>query len=156
VQDITAVRLAQDALRARERHLGFITGLNDALRGLDDPVALSFEAARRLGEFLGADRVGHAEDAGDGESVVVTRNFTRGVPAIEGRYRYDDYGPALLEAFRAGRTVVRPDIAHDPDLTDAEKAAHAVLGLGATVNVPLLKGGRLHAVFFVHARTARA
>jgi len=62
----------------------------------------------------------------------------------------------LLEAFRAGRTVVRPDIAHDPDLTDAEKAAHAVLGLGATVNVPLLKGGRLHAVFFVHARAARA
>jgi len=81
VQDITAARLAQDALRSRERHLGFITGLNDALRGLDDPVALSFEAARRLGEFLGADRVGYAEDAGDGESVVVTRNFTRGVPA---------------------------------------------------------------------------
>jgi len=156
VQDITAARLAQDALRSRERHLGFITGLNDALRGLDDPVALSFEAARRLGEFLGADRVGYAEDAGDGESVVVTRNFTRGVPGIEGRYRYDHYGPALLEAFRAGRTVVRPDIAHDPDLTDAEKAAHAVLGLGATVNVPLLKGGRLHAVFFVHARAARA
>jgi len=156
VQDITEARRAREALLVRERHLGFIMRLNDTLRRLDDPVALSFEAARLLGEFAGADRVGYAEDAGDGESVSVTRNYTRGVPGIEGRYRYDDYGPALLRAFRAGRTVVRPDIARDPALTDEEKAAHAALALGATVNIPLLKDGRLHAVFFVHAREARA
>ena len=79
-----------------------------------------------------------------------------GVPGFEGTYRYDDYGPELLRAFREGRSVVRPDIANDPTLTEAEKEAHRALQLGATVNVPLLKDGRLVAVLFMHAREARA
>jgi PAS domain S-box-containing protein len=72
------------------------------------------------------------------------------VPGIEGQYRYDDYGPELLRAFREGRTVVRNDIANDPTLTSAEKDAHAVLQLGSTVNMPLVKEGQLVAILFAH------
>lgn len=156
VQDITARRAAEDALRAREARQAFVLRLNDRLRVLAEPTAVIDEATRMLGEFTGAARVGYAEDDGDGEHLTLVHNFVDGVRGIEGRYRYDDYGPALLQAFRAGRTVVRPDIASDPSLTEAEKAAHAALALGATVNVPLLKDGRINAVFFVHARQARA
>jgi len=135
--------------------LAFLVRLNDRLRQLDAPEEIAFEAARLLGEFTGADRVGYAEDGGDGKTVTVTRNYTAGVPGIEGRYRYVDYDPTLLRNLRAGRTVVRPDIAHDPSLSGAAKAAHEALQVGALVNVPLLKGGQLHAILLVHARAAR-
>ncbi len=156
VQDVTARRQAQEALAAREARQSFLVRLNDGLRRLDDPQQISFEAARMLGEFVGASRVGYAEDDGNGETITAARNYAAGVPAIEGCYRYDDYGAALLADLRAGRTNVRPDIANDPSLAAQEKAAHAVLQLGATVNVPLLKAQQLVAVFFVHAATARA
>lgn len=106
--------------------------------------------ARLLGRQLAANRVAYAEDGGDGETVVLARNYTNGVPSIEGVYRYSDYGEELLRELRANRPVVRPDIANDSSLSHAEKKAHAVLQLGATLNVPLVKDGRLVAIFAVH------
>ncbi len=156
VQDITARREAEDVLRAREARQAFLLMLNDRLRLLAEPQAIIDEATRLLGTHTGAARVGYAEDDDDGEHITVVHNFVDGVPDIEGRHRYDDYGPALLPALRDGRTVVRPDVARDPTLGAAEQAAHAALQVGATVNVPLLKDGRIKAVFFVHARAARA
>ncbi|MCE7985327.1 MAG: PAS domain S-box protein [Caldilinea sp. CFX5] len=142
------------ALRAGKDRQAFLLRLNDALRSLADPVAIQYQAARVLGEYLGANRVGYAEDQGDNETVVVTRNYTDGVPGIEGLYRYVDYGLALWTALKAGRTVVRSDIANDRTLNEAEKAAHAALQLGASVNVPLVKAGRLAAILFVHFQAA--
>lgn len=153
--DITTRKAMEEQLRLSEARQNFLLQLNDQLRPLTDPTAIQFTAVSAVGAYLGASRVGYAEDQGDGETIVVTRNYTNGVPDIAGRYRYDDYGPALLRAFRAGQTVVRPDIANDPTLTESEKAAHAMLQLGATVNVPLLKAGRLVAVLFLHSSTAR-
>jgi GAF domain-containing protein len=40
-------------------------------------------------------------------------------------------------------------------LTDAEKAAHTALQIGATLHVPLLKAGHLMTVLFVHHREPR-
>ncbi|MEO6528613.1 MAG: GAF domain-containing protein, partial [Gemmatimonadaceae bacterium] len=134
----------------------FLLQLNDVLRPLADPEQIQFEAARALGEHLGASRVGYAEISPDGSTSLVTRNFTDGVRGIEGRFLVDDFSPSLLPALRAGRTVVRGDIANDPQLSVAEKAAHVGLEVGATVDVPLLKAGRLMAVLFMHHRHARA
>ncbi|TGE05385.1 PAS domain-containing protein [Hymenobacter fodinae] len=145
---------------ARKRHeqqQAFLLQLSDTLRPLSDPLEIQYQAACVLGQYLGASRVGYAEDQGDQAHIVVTRNYTQpGVPSIEGRYHYDDYGPELLRAFRQGQTVVRPDIAHDSTLSDVEKQAHADLQLGATVNVPLRKDGQLLAVLFMHYSTAHA
>jgi signal transduction histidine kinase len=155
VLDVSARRRHLQALREREARLAFLVRLSDALRQLAEAPAIAFEASCLLGEFVGADRVGYAEDGGDGQSVTVARNYTAGVPGIEGRYRYADYGEDLVQALRAGRTVVRSDIANDPSLSAHEKASHAVLQLGATVNVPVIKGGRLEAILFIHSRAAR-
>ncbi|HET9820766.1 MAG TPA: PAS domain S-box protein [Burkholderiaceae bacterium] len=155
VQDISARRHAEDALRAHAARQSFLVQLNDNLRRLDEPQAISQEAARLLGEFVGASRVGYAEDMGDETTVAVGRSHCQGVPCIEGKHRYSDYGPSFLAAMRAGRTVVRPDIARDPGLGAAEKAALAALHIGATVHVPLLRESQLRAVFFVHAAAAR-
>ena len=146
---------ANEALRSSERRQSFLLRLNDLLRPLADPGQIQYEAVCALGTDLGASRVGYAEDQGDGETFVITRNYTDGVPGMEGRYRYDIYGEALLRELRAGRTVVCCDVQSEPTLTDQEKAAHALLQIGATVKVPLLKGGSFVAVLFMHHREAR-
>jgi PAS domain S-box-containing protein len=154
--DVSHRRQVEEALRRSEQHQAFLLQLSDRLRPLSDPADIQYQAACALGQYLGASRVGYAEDQGDNAHIVVTRNYTNGVAGIEGRYHYDDYGPELLRAFKEGRTVVRPDVAHDPTLSAEEKQAHAALQLGATVNVPLLKDGQLLAVLFLHYPTARA
>jgi PAS domain S-box-containing protein len=148
--DISLRRQAEEALRRSEQQHAFLLQLSDRLRPLADAADIQYQAACALGQYLGASRVGYAEDQADGEHIVVTRNYTQGVAGIEGRYYYRDYGPELLRALQEGRPVVRPDIAHDPTLTPKEKAAHAALQLGATLNVPLLKDGQLLAVLFIH------
>jgi len=154
-RDITEQTRAAEALRESEARQGFLLHLSDRIRPLIDPVEIQFAAARTLGEHLRAARVGYAEDVGDGETVAVTRNYTDGVPGIEGRYQYADYGPELVAQLREGRTVVRPNIPEDSSLSPAEREAHEVLQLGSTVNVPLVKGERLVAILFVHHREPR-
>lgn len=131
----------------------FLLKLSDQLRPLTDPAKIQYEAACLLGEYLGANRVGYAEDGGDDDTIIVTRNYTNGVTGIEGRYRYDDYGPQLLKEFRAGRTVVRNNIADDSSLSKEEKQAHRDIQIGSSINVPLLKNGSLFGILFMHCKT---
>lgn len=154
--DVSGRRQAEEILRVDSRKQAFLVRLGDALRSLRDPVEMQQVASRLLGEELDADRVGYAEADEGGDTVVVTRHYARGVSSIGGRYRIADYGPGMLREFRAGRTVVRPDIANDPLLTEEEKKSHAALDLGATLNKPLLKESKLAAIVFVHFRTAHA
>ncbi|QHS59941.1 ATP-binding protein [Chitinophaga agri] len=141
--------------RKKNEHLiAFRLQLDEALRGLTDIQQIQYEAACTLGRYFGAHRVGYAEDYGDGQRVRVTRNYTNGIQGIEGIYFYDDYGPALLDTLKKGLTVVRSDIANDPSLSEREKEAHAVLELGATVNVPLTKDGKLFGILFLHYKNA--
>ncbi|WP_176559350.1 GAF domain-containing protein [Rubellimicrobium roseum] len=138
---------------SQERQI-FLLRFADALRPLDDAVVILREASRLMGDHLRASRVAHAEDMGDDETVLLTHDYTDGVPSIRGRDRSADYGEALIRTMREGHVVVRPDIAIDPALTEAEKATHAALQLGATLNVPLVKGGQLVVMLAVHHATA--
>jgi len=141
-------------LPPREARHRFLLELGDRLRPLADPVAVQREASRALGMLVGASRVGYAEIMEDGETSVVTVNYTNGVRGMEGRYRVADYSPALIRALLAGRTVVNGDIANDSTLSDAERAAHAAIEVGASVDLPLMKEDRLVAVLFMHFREA--
>jgi PAS domain S-box-containing protein len=133
----------------------FLLMLSERLRALDDPEQIQFESVDTLGRYLGAQRVGYAEDCGDGATARLVRHHADGVPPLEGCYRYADHGPALLRELRAGRPLVRPDIAHDATLGEPERRTQAALQLGATLHLPLLKAGRLEALLFVHYRDAR-
>jgi PAS domain S-box-containing protein len=153
--DVTEQVNAQHALQQRDLQQTFLLRLADRLRSLTDPLEVFYQAACLLGEYLGANRVGYAKDQGDGKTITVLRNYVNGVADLQGTYQYADYGPLLAE-FLCGRTVVRSDIAHDPTLTEAEKEAHRVLQLGATVNKPLMQDERLVAVLFIHYQEAHA
>jgi len=136
-----------------EARQSFLLSLNDGLRPLLDAEEIQYQAAKALGEYLHTERVGYAE--ADGDSIVITRNFTNGVRGIEGVYRHANFGPHDLPSFEAGRTVVRPDALDDPALTPSDRAARMSIDARSSVTVPLLKNGKLVALLFVHQRSPR-
>lgn len=148
--DVTRQVRSRRVVESGETRKTFLLALSDRLRVLNDPDRIQYEAACLLGEYLQADRVGYAEDQGNGRDIVVTKNYVNNVSSLEGSYVYADYGETLLADFLAGHTVVRPDIPADPSLTPDEKEAHRRLELGATINKPLLREGNLAAVMFIH------
>jgi PAS domain S-box-containing protein len=146
---------AEAALRESESWQRFLLGLNDRLRTLSDPAEIQYRAARAVGRRLGASRVGYAEIRPDGESVVVTRHFVDGVPGIEDTDRNRAFGRSLLASLEAGETIVRENVPEDLDLSAAEKEAHRAMQVGSSVNVPLVKDGKLVAIFFTHGHLPR-
>jgi PAS domain S-box-containing protein len=128
----------------------FLVRLADALRPLADPVAIQAEAARAVGRHLGASRASYAEVAADDAHFVVRRDYADGVPSYAGRYLLDSFGPGFVEDLRAGRTVTLADAERDPRVGGAERAVLAAGTIRAFVGVPLVKGGRLAAVFSLH------
>ena len=136
--------------RAAEERQAFLLNLGEGLRDEAEPIRVQEFAQQLLGEYLRATRVGYAEDVGDGVHVEMTRDWTNGAPSLAGRYRYADYGEELFQALRGGRTFIRPDIQADPDMSPSAKEAHARLGLAATINVPLSRGGQPLAILAVH------
>jgi signal transduction histidine kinase/ActR/RegA family two-component response regulator len=149
-----ARKQAEARLRASEERQAFLLKLSDALRPIEQPEAIQHQAARLLGEYIGANRVGYAENRADDEAFDVTQNYVSGVPDLRGRCRYGDYGVELIAAMRDGQTVAYADITVEPALTAAEKNAHRVLDARASVSVPLVKNGRLRAILFVHFEQA--
>jgi len=150
VRDVTERHRVAEALRRAAAADAFRVVLGDALRPLTDATEIEAVAARVLGHHLGATRVHYAEVTEDGEYGIVRADYHDGVPSVVGRHRFDDYGPTVMGEFRAGRNLVVGDVANDPRLTPAERAATAELTIGAYVIVPLIKGRRPVAVLVVH------
>ncbi len=154
--DISGQVIARRQLAANEARQTFLLTLSDQLRSLLDPTQIQYQAACLLGDYVGANRVGYAEDQGDGIAFVAANNYVNGVAQITGYFRYADFGQPLAVDLLAGRTVVQPDIVQAISLSEADRNAYQSLQVGAALNKPLLKDGRLLAVMFVHRRDAHA
>ena len=152
--DITRRKADEAALRASAERAAFRSALTDALRDLADPAAVQANAARLLGQHLGASRVHYG--VVEGGEVVVEQDYADGVPSLRGRFEMDGFGPELVAALRAGRTLAMADLGAAAGLTPEAKAAYAEIGIRAQVGVPLVKGGRLRAVLSVHQSHPRA
>ena len=136
-----------------ERKQAFLLHLEEELRGLTDPHRVTLAAAKGLGRHIGAARAGYGEIDGAGEVVAVERDWTDGtVASLAGKARLlDAFGPAIIAELRAGRTLIVEDCLADPrSAGEAYTATWASIGTRALVVVPLLKGGRLTAILYVH------
>lgn len=136
------------ALRAR---------LGDLLRTLEDPAEIMAQAARLLGEGLGLDGAGYADMDATGEIAAIERDWRApGFPGVAGTHRLADYGEEIRADLRAGR-VVRVDNAASDPRTRAGGAASAydILGVGAFVDAPVVREGRLVGILFAISRDAR-
>jgi PAS domain S-box-containing protein len=152
--DITARKQAEAVAQSHARQATFRAALTDTLRPLADPVAIQAEAARVLGQQLGASRVAYFEVLGT--NYVVERDYTAGTHPIAGRFPISSFGTRLLGAYRAGRTAIAPDVQADPDLAPAERAAFAAIQIRAFVGVPLVKNDQFVAGLAVHMAVPRA
>jgi PAS domain S-box-containing protein len=154
--DIHEVVLADEAVRRTADADAFRLLLADRIRALSTPAAIRSEAARVLGQHLGATRVHYADVVGAGaERGVVREDYCDGVPSVVGTHVLDEYGQATMREVRSGRTLVIPDAKHDARLRDAERARTLALGVAAYVMVPLMKDGRPIALLVVDQSAPR-
>jgi signal transduction histidine kinase/ActR/RegA family two-component response regulator len=131
----------------------FRISLADALRPLAEPVEVQATAARVLGEYLNANRVAYFEVRG--ADYVVERDYVNGAAALADSYPIDSFGPKLLAAFRAGRTVWVSDVSTDANLSPQERSAYAAIQIGAHIGIPLVKDGEFVAGLAVHTSEPR-
>lgn len=141
--------------REKERRDAFLLRLTDTLQSIVDPVEVRAQASRVIGEHLGVNRALYAALETDGEHSVVERDYSSGMSRIAGRHRLEDFGVELMREARAGRTFVMTDAATDSRLSDAERATCADIGMAAQIGAPLVKDGRLAAMFVVMQAAAR-
>ncbi|MGE5526559.1 MAG: PAS domain S-box protein [Rhodospirillaceae bacterium] len=146
----TEPKHAEQPIRAGVERDAFRVRLTDALRALEDLIAVEEEAARILAKELHVAHALYGEMDPDGEHIMIQSDYANGVPNVTGRYRISDFGSFLLDEFRAGRTVVAPDGAADPRLSEAQRKRYASVGVRAFVSVPLMKNGRFVGILSVN------
>ncbi|MCM2374551.1 response regulator [Aporhodopirellula aestuarii] len=127
----------------------FRVALADSLRTLADPTEIQEEAARVLGVHLGVSRTLYVDVESDESQIVVHRDYTFGVPSVVGKYNLKDFGSLIYDECHAGRTIVVDDIQNDPRIDEPNLEIYLGLQIHAFIAVPLLKAGRLVAVFGV-------
>lgn len=138
-----------------DRRQAFLLALEQRLRNLVEPREAMAVAAELLGRHLRADTVGYAEVDAGGETVFVGRDWTaQGAASVVGTHRLDDFGPKLIAALRAGHAARVDDVGLDPR-TAGHLPAFAAIGVGALLDVPLIKAGRLAAILFVMCAAPR-
>ena len=139
--------------RSEEGHR-LLVSLNDAVRSSRDAEEVMWAVVTRAGRHFQVSRCTYGEiDAAEGY-VLVVRDYVDGADSIAGRHRLDDFGPELIADLRRGRTAVIPDLRTDP--RTAEHAdAFASIQAHSLICVPLVKDGKLVALFVFHHKEPR-
>lgn len=152
MQDVTPRKRAEEALRNDRALKEFLLKLSDALRPLNSAGAVLSMATRLIGEHLGVARANYAvvEPFEGAAHYTVQRGYAApGHEGIEGRFSLAEFR-GVSATLRNGRTLIMRDVATDPALGAAEKASFAAIGVGSFVIAPLVRDGRVAAVFAVH------
>lgn len=151
--DVSAQRELEQGLRRHSQRDAYRVALDDALRPLDDPLALQRAATALLGRELGANRVVYVEP--DGATLLVGPHHAQGVARLQTRYLATDY-PTLTAEARAGRRVTMNDVQTTTLLPPEERDRVLDHAVRALMCVPVVKRGRLMAVVSVQFDRPRA
>ncbi|MCA8830464.1 PAS domain S-box protein [Hymenobacter pini] len=148
---------AEATLLESEERQRFLLQLSDALKPLASPDAIANCVCQLLVSHLQASRAQYTQVEGEpgDEFGVVSGEFIQTGQPMPRRHRFADYGESVVAVLRAGKSLVITDVAQDARLTAAQRAAHVAVESSAAIAIPLLKEGRLSAVFTVHHDAAR-
>jgi PAS domain S-box-containing protein len=151
VVDITETKHA-------ELNTQFINQLNFGLSQTSDADEIIRLATSRLGEYLGVTSCYLIEVDSAAGLAIVRENWdgwSQDTPDIVGEYRISDYGaPELIEALKAGQTIVVKDVTSDPRTRDFA-SQYELIGVGAFVSIPALNKGRWESSLTVNYLRAR-
>ena len=133
--------------------LAFLSLVTEAVADLRDADRILSTIERLVGDYLGASRVTFGELAEDEETFVVRQEWGPEVCSVLGTYGLSTFGAVAAEALRAGKTTVlrNAEAELDPQAFAASREIEAL----AMINVPVMKNGRLSALFIVHQDQAR-
>ena len=133
----------------QQRRRDLVFGLVDRFSACGSPAEVAFAASEMLGTALGVSRVGYGSIDHQADTLEVERDWTAaGVESLAGTTNLRDYG-SFIDSLKRGEFISIADVRQDPR---TEPAAAALEGKSARsfVNVPVLEGGFLPAVFFVN------
>jgi len=154
--ETTSRVLAEARLRESEARQGFLLRLSDAIRDLSHPADITAKAGELLGLEFGVGRCGYGEVDETGDFFTVHKDWTDGqMASLAGRIRLNDFGPDMIDDFRAGRTVRLNDPLEDPRTRDSARAFAAIGQMRGGVAVPLVKEGRFVAALYAHQTEPR-
>ncbi|HYO81141.1 MAG TPA: PAS domain S-box protein, partial [Bryobacteraceae bacterium] len=142
------------AQKDAEQRTAFLLNLDDSLRRLDDPAAITATAARLLVEYLDVNRCAYADVDEDQSTFNLTGDYSRGVPSIVGRYTIEQFGREFAELCLRGSPYVVEDTENDPATADVLEL-YRLTQIRAAISVPLHKAGRFVAGMGVHQTTPR-
>jgi PAS domain S-box-containing protein len=149
-----AVRDITDRKQAEADTL-FLLDVGECIRFAADPDELMWAIAVALGEHLRAGRCSFAEIDVEQDRLTVQRDYRRHAPSLAGNYSLKQFGPAILDEEKAGRTVVVNDTTGDERTAPYEKN-FTQAGIEALVITPLLRDGRLISCLLIAAPEPRA
>ncbi len=148
------IGIAQDVSERRwdETRRTLLLALDDRFKDLEEPEAVMGQAVEALAGQLDVARVGYAEIDAAGIHSTLTRLWSRrDEPELAfAPARLDDFGPRLIAELRDGRALMSSDLRDDPRADAGAVAAHAALGVVATLAVPVAENGRMLAIMFAH------
>jgi PAS domain S-box-containing protein len=128
--------------------------LADLIREAENPDHLSFDAARVLGETLGASRAGYGTVDTRAETIRIDRDWNApGVRSIAGTLHFRDYG-TYIDDLKRGDTAVVGDARTDPR-TAATSGMLEEIDARSFINMPVTEQGDFVALLFLNHATAR-
>ncbi|UMY16553.1 PAS domain-containing protein [Methylobacterium organophilum] len=146
IEDITEERRAAECQRA-------LIALGDRLRDAGSTAEIAEATAALLGRSLDLDRAGYAFPDGAEATLTVERDWSAGaLPSLAGTHASAALPLRLSELARGAVCVLRDAAA---ELPPARAAAYARAGIGAAIEVPLVRRGALVGVLFAQSAAAR-
>lgn len=143
----------QKTLEEQQR---LLVSLADATRNLSSPDDVIWEVVSRVGRHLGVNRCTYGEVDASEEWIAVVRDYVDGSESIAGVHHLEDFGPEVIRWLKSGRTLVISDVTADPRTSGpTETAAYRGIEAASLLCVPLVKAGRLVALFVLHDRGPR-
>ncbi|MEZ4730572.1 MAG: GAF domain-containing protein [Caldilineaceae bacterium] len=103
--DISARKRTEEQLRASEDRQTFLLNLSDALRPLQDPLAIQESAMKVLGAFMNVNRAFYTEALPDNNTLKVGAGYASGLPSIEAQIKLTEFGPIRLPNIWLGKPL---------------------------------------------------
>nr|WP_279158618.1 response regulator [Pseudomonas corrugata] len=136
------------------QRLAVLDAIGTAVANVTDPQAIMAATTRILAAHLNLSNCAYADMDEDEDGFTIRGDWARaGSPSIVGHYRLADFGRLAISHLRAGKALVVND--NLAELAPQEAATFQLLGIAATICVPLIKGGRLTALMAIHDQKPR-
>jgi len=148
-RDVTERKLAEERLRESERLQRLLAQIGELAPQMTDTSKLIKTITEQVALTLGVARCGYSTvDVHTGE-INVLNDFHGELPSFAGKYRLVDYAQHLMEDGLAGRISAVEDLTADPRLAGLYNKRQKLIGVASHINVPLHRGGKWVANFWI-------